>query len=603
MRLRNWVGVGLSVLTLVAIGSVGIVVNNSALRAADSVHRSDSRALGVNNATLTGQLQLLSAKELNEFAADSDFNLRAGDLDDRAALRRLTGSSEFFKYGAVLTSLDGTLLSANRDDDLPALDDPGLTPMFDQLGAGQPGFSSVLRVGSQLLAAAAIPVVVDGRPAGVLIGFVSLADSQLQAYTARLGAPGDVTSVVDSTGRVAASSDPDSLGADLDPAIGAILTAIPEDNFVEYESGGTEMIAVVVGAIPGGWAYVREQTRDSFNGSIVSRNQTTTLILIAMLLIGVAVVSLFGYRIELQRRRSEQRFEALFQNAPDMVSVLDEQARTLYASPSAAALLGADARVLRDAPIFDFVHPEDRPWLKADFVDLRKHPDRTLRRQCRILTASRTIRWVEFTASNQLQNPSLNGVVINARDVTETRAFQDRLAYEATHDSLTGLPNRRYMNERLHSLLRDQPVGVLFIDLDGFKAINDTYGHEAGDELLRQVAALLSEHLQPHELLARAGGDEFVVLMPGMVRYFEAQALADRLRIAIETSVGAGAGGVFISASIGVHLATPADNPDHVLRAADHAMYAIKQAGGGRSLTAGPQAPTILSSGRHRTGS
>src|SRR6185312_8076125 len=107
-----------------------------------------------------------------------------------------------------------------------------------------------------------------------------------------------------------------------------------------------------------------------------------------------------------------------------------------------------------------------------------------------------------------------------ARDVTDSRSLEDRLAHEAQHDSLTALPNRRYMHDKLRELLRDQAVGVLFIDLDGFKPINDTYGHEAGDELLRQVSERLIERLRSHDVLARVGGDEFVVLMPGMVRYF-----------------------------------------------------------------------------------
>jgi diguanylate cyclase (GGDEF)-like protein len=252
--------------------------------------------------------------------------------------------------------------------------------------------------------------------------------------------------------------------------------------------------------------------------------------------------------------------------------------------------------------VFDFVHSEDRARLKAEFQDLRSHPEKVLRRQCRVLAADRTFRWVEFTASNQLHNPSLNGVVINARDVTDSRALQDRLAHEAQHDSLTALPNRRYMHDKLRELLSDQAVGVLFIDLDGFKPINDTYGHEAGDDLLRRVAERLVEHLRSQDLLARVGGDEFVVLMPGMVRYFEAQAFADRLRRTIEEPFPIGSDQIRISASIGVHLATPADNPDHVLRAADHAMYTIKKAGGGQSASV-PQLASSAFSGRHRSSS
>jgi diguanylate cyclase (GGDEF)-like protein/PAS domain S-box-containing protein len=600
VRLPSWVGVGLSVLMLTAIGTVGIFVNGSALRAADAVHRSDSRALGVNNATLTGQLQLLSARELDEFARTTTFDLRSGDLSDRSRLRKLSGSSDFFQYGSALTKSDGTLLTASRDDGLPAPDDPGWAPMRRQLLAGRPGFSSVLSTGGQLLSAVAVPVVVAGRPVGALVGLSALAASQLQVYTERLKAPGDVTSVVDGAGRIAASTDPGRLGSSVDPAIAAVLGSARPDGFVEYDSGGTDMIAIVVGGTPSNWAYVRFQTKDSFDGPIVDRNRTTNFTLLAMLLLGVVVVTLFGYRIQVHRRHAEQRFQALFQHAPDLVAVLDEDGRAIYASPSAGALLGTDVRLLWGTSVFDLVHSEDRARLKAEFGDLLGDSERVLRRQCRVLAADRTFRWVEFTASNQLDNPSLNGVVINARDVTDSRALQDRLAHEAQHDSLTALPNRRRMNDALRELLRDQAVGVLFIDLDGFKPVNDTYGHEAGDDLLRQVAERLSGCLRSHDLLARVGGDEFVVLMPGMVRYFEAQAFADRLRRTIEEPFSIGSDLVRISASIGVHLATPADNPDHVLRAADHAMYTIKKAGGGGSASV-PQLAGSSAAGRHRS--
>jgi len=608
VRLPSWVGVGLSVLMLTAIGAVGIFVNGSALRAADSVHRTDSRALGVNNATLTGQLQLLSARELDEFAKATKFDLRNRDLSDRSQLRRLSGSSDFFQYAAALTKIDGTLLTASRDDGLPAPDDPGWAPMRNQVLAGRAGFSSVLTTGGQLLSAVAVPIVAGGRPVGALVGFTALEASQLQIYTLGLRSPGNVTSVVDGAGRIAASTDPGRLGSAVDPAIAAVLRTPRPDRFVEYDSGGTDMIALVVGGTPSNWSYVRFQTKGSFDGPIVSRNRTTNYTLLAMLLLGIVVVTLFGYRIQVHRRHAEQRFQALFQHAPDLVAVLDEEGHAVYASPSAAALLGTDIRLLWGTSVFDLVHSEDRARLKAEFEDLCRHSEQVMRRQCRVLAADRTFRWVEFTASNQLHNPSLNGVVINARDVTDSRELQDRLAHEAQHDSLTALPNRRYMHDKLRELLRDQAVGVLFIDLDGFKPINDTYGHEAGDELLRQVSERLIERLRSHDVLARVGGDEFVVLMPGMVRYFEAQAFADRLRRTIEEPFPIGSDVARISASIGVHLATPADNPDHVLRAADHAMYTIKKAGGGGSASVpqlaaaspgGPGGP----GGRHRSSS
>ncbi|HEY0533798.1 MAG TPA: GGDEF domain-containing protein [Actinoplanes sp.] len=197
-----------------------------------------------------------------------------------------------------------------------------------------------------------------------------------------------------------------------------------------------------------------------------------------------------------------------------------------------------------------------------------------------------------------LHNPSLNGVVINARDVSETRAFQERLAHEAQHDALTGLPNRRRMQDALDSALRQDTVAVLFVDLDGFKPVNDAHGHEAGDELLRQVAQRLSACVREQDVLARVGGDEFVVLMPGVLGWEDAESMAARIRRAVEQPFLIDGGEVLIGASVGLHVGAPAEDPDEVLRAADHAMYTEKKSGRGRRNRATPAHP--VRAGRHR---
>jgi diguanylate cyclase (GGDEF)-like protein len=221
-----------------------------------------------------------------------------------------------------------------------------------------------------------------------------------------------------------------------------------------------------------------------------------------------------------------------------------------------------------------------------------------IRLECRVRPAGGEYRWFEFTASNQMHNPALNGVVINARDISENRAFQDRLAHEAQHDALTGLPNRRRMQDALGTSLRADAVGVLFVDLDGFKPVNDAHGHEAGDELLRQVAARLTACVRENDVLARVGGDEFVVLMPGVPGPADADAMCLRIRQAIEMPFRIDGHEVLIGASVGIHLAAPADDPDEALRAADHAMYAVKKSGGGRRRPV-PSAHPVRP-GRHR---
>ncbi|MFI5491324.1 diguanylate cyclase domain-containing protein [Actinoplanes sp. NPDC051859] len=608
MRLRNWIAVVVSVLLLAAVGIVGVLVNRSALRAADTVHRTDSQALAVNNATLAGSMQLLSAKELSEFASGHPFTLAPGAAADRQVLEKYIRKSELFPYGAALTSLDGKLLNATRRNPLPDADDPGYQAMRELLLAGKPGFSPVMSVTdakgvASAVQAVAIPIEVEGAPVALLVGFNKFTDTNLQAYTTKLKASAHTTQIVDGAGVVGISSDISKIGSRIDPAIVAAARANPAGPiFVEYESDGVEMLAIAVTGdpLPSGWAYVRTQTTASFDGAVHRRSQTINVTLLAMLLIGVVGISILGYRTQVQRRRADEKFAALFQHAPDMVAVLDADGKLSYSSPSAASVLHFPPGSLQGSSVFDLVHPDDRPGMREAFGRLFDQRDSVLRLQCRVLNSSGNATWFEFTASNQMHNPALNGIVINARDVSETRAFQERLAHEAQHDALTGLPNRRRMQDALGSSLRQEPVAVLFVDLDGFKPVNDAHGHEAGDELLRQVADRLASCVRECDVLSRVGGDEFVVLMPGIYHRTDADAMSTRVRLAIEQPFYVQGNEVVIGASVGVHVANAADDPDQALRAADHAMYEIKHLGGGRNAAI-PEQRHLLHVGRHRS--
>ncbi|GAA0455262.1 hypothetical protein Ade02nite_03890 [Paractinoplanes deccanensis] len=589
MRLRTWIAVVISVVLLAAAGTIGILVNRSALRAADDVHRADSRALGVNNKTLVGAMQALSAGELGEFLRDNSLHLGKNSATDRAALQVLASKSTYFSYGALVTDLEGTVLTSSRTSGVPAADNAGWQPMLAMLTAGETyGVSSIMSVDATYLEAVAMPVVVGGSPVALLVGLNDVAKTPLQRYTVSLGSPAHLTTIVDSTGTIAAASDPIDVGHKIDPAISSALGEDPATEFVEFtDSSGAEMIAIVVNGLPGGWAYVRTQSRASFDGAVHTKSQTLNLTLLAMLLIGVLAIAALGYRTVMQRRRADERFQALFQHAPDLVSVIDANGDIEYSSPSAKGILGFEQGQLVGSSVFDIVHPDDREYMRRQFAVLLSRRDAVLRLQCRASSAKGDYRWFEFTASNQMHNPSLHGIVINARDISETRAFQERLAHEAQHDALTGLPNRRRMQDALGASLREQPVGVLFVDLDGFKPVNDAHGHEAGDELLRQVARRLTGCVREGDVLARVGGDEFVVLMPGAAGPGDTGAMCERIRAAIESPFRIDGNEVRIGASVGVHLAPSAGDPDEALRAADHAMYAVKKSGRDRPVGAG----------------
>ena len=178
------------------------------------------------------------------------------------------------------------------------------------------------------------------------------------------------------------------------------------------------------------------------------------------------------------------------------------------------------------------------------------------------------------------------GGVVSYHDVTDAVQVERELRARTLHDQLTGLPNRRQLHERLVALAGDDPdgmVGVCFIDLDGFKLVNDTLGHRAGDEAVREAARRLSRRLRRGQFLARLGGDEFVAVVAGVRSPAEALAVAERLRRAMRAPIDIGTASVTLTASIGLaYSSVAALDEDALLRDADIALYAAKARGRNR---------------------
>ncbi|MGX6603312.1 diguanylate cyclase domain-containing protein [Micromonosporaceae bacterium Da 78-11] len=171
--------------------------------------------------------------------------------------------------------------------------------------------------------------------------------------------------------------------------------------------------------------------------------------------------------------------------------------------------------------------------------------------------------------------------ILHARMHSELEHSQTFLAYAATHDQLTGLANRTFLWARLAELADQpsQPIGVLIVDLDGFKEVNDGAGHDAGDEVLRAVARRMRRQVSDGDLLARLGGDEFVAVLTGGSVAAALPHTAERLRAAIARPIPGRAGPMHVTASIGYALGTTADDFSVLMRAADAAMYQEKRTG------------------------
>ncbi|HWI66536.1 MAG TPA: diguanylate cyclase, partial [Symbiobacteriaceae bacterium] len=287
-------------------------------------------------------------------------------------------------------------------------------------------------------------------------------------------------------------------------------------------------------------------------------------------------------RVELldEIRRSEVRFRSLVQNSSDVIAVVEAGALIRYMSPSLRGVLGHSPEHMVGLPLTGLLHPADVPGTLAA---LGEPGSGTI--QCRLRHADGRWLHAEATVNNLLHDPDVCGIVLNLRDVTERKALEEQLTHQAFHDSLTDLANRALLRDRVqhalsHQQRRGEPVAVLFLDLDGFKTVNDSLGHAAGDELLMQVSRRLVGCVRGADTVARLGGDEFAVLMEGAGAEAAAQ-VAERIAQVLSRSFTVMGKEVFVYGSTGIAISRGGESADDLLRNADVAMYTAKAQGKG----------------------
>ncbi|WP_280672388.1 MULTISPECIES: putative bifunctional diguanylate cyclase/phosphodiesterase [unclassified Kitasatospora] len=322
--------------------------------------------------------------------------------------------------------------------------------------------------------------------------------------------------------------------------------------------------------------------------------------------------------------QKESHFRSLVQGSSDVIMIAGANGVLSYVSPAALGVYSRDPEELVGGRLLDLVHPEDTDRVVGEvrrFLarssrparHLTHHPARSgepsARVECRIRSGSGEWLHVESTV-----NRYRDGLILNSRDVTERVRLQAQLQHNAFHDPLTDLPNRALFAQRLRAALgadgprehsREHPPeeagppAVLFLDLDGFKAVNDSAGHQVGDELLVQAARRLQGVVRAGDTVARFGGDEFAALVCGPRGRAQVQELAERLRRALSEPYWIGGAELGVAASIGIAFGPAADGPaeqaespeqlaDELMRNADLAMYRAKSQGKGRVVLYSP---------------
>ena len=275
------------------------------------------------------------------------------------------------------------------------------------------------------------------------------------------------------------------------------------------------------------------------------------------------------------------------QHSQDIITVHDTRGITLYESPSASRLLGYPAGALVGRIPFDSIHPKDVARAREAFRRLLEGGEEEVIAPIEFRFRHARGHWIHLEAlgNNLMNHPGIRGVVLTSRDVSERKKAQERAQYVSQHDVLTGLPNRLLMQDRLHQAITQARrngglVALMFIDLDRFKLVNDSFGHVIGDALLKQVAARLTHCLRDTDTVARLGGDEFTIMLPDAASAQVVGEVAQRVLSDFTQPFNDGEQEMYVSASIGISL-FPRDgaSSDELVKHADTAMYSAKDSG------------------------
>ncbi len=302
---------------------------------------------------------------------------------------------------------------------------------------------------------------------------------------------------------------------------------------------------------------------------------------------------------------SERRFRALVERAPDVITMIAPDGRISYSSPAIARVLGYEPAEVVGMHFGQFLDPEGAARARASLSQLLTRAGGSSgEHRLRVRAKDGSTRWAEYHAVNALNDPDVRAVIVNWRDVTERHLLQETLRHAALHDPLTGLPNRRMFIEHLDLALArlsrtSRWLALLFCDIDHFNYINDTFGHGAGDEALRQVAQRVQPVLRPADSVARIGGDEFLVLCEDLESPLDVAPISSRIHQALSGVYRIAGTDVPITFSMGVTTTNVSRGAEEVIAEADSALYEVKRSGRNRFDTFDPHVRRLVAQRVH----
>jgi diguanylate cyclase (GGDEF)-like protein/PAS domain S-box-containing protein len=286
----------------------------------------------------------------------------------------------------------------------------------------------------------------------------------------------------------------------------------------------------------------------------------------------------------LATRSAEARFSALIRNTNDVIAIVNADGAISYVTPTAERIFGQPAQDLIGRPLAALVALEDRTRVSEFLARELAEPGASANVEARIPRADDQPRVIEIHGTNMESEAAIGGKLLNLRDMTDRKGVEEQLKRLAFHDPLTLLANRSLFRDRVEhavavSKRNGRGVAVLFVDLDNFKTINDTFGHAQGDRVLHKCAQRLVKATRNGDTVARFGGDEFAVLLENLTGKEQVVEIAARIVAALKESLDLPGKDLRVTASVGVAFATAEDGVEELMRNADVAMYSSKSRG------------------------